>query len=219
MSKIKKVILWGGTGQAKVVRPILEHYGAKVVAVFDYTHGLKSPFKDVPLYHDSKFKEWFKKQRGGGKIGFCVCIGNPRAEARLKIHEMLKNDGLVPIDAIHPSAIIAKNARFGEGLQAMAGSIVQPEAILGKSCIVNTKASIDHECILGDGVEVAPGSTLCGSVTVGKYSWIAAGATVLPFKKIGKNCIVGAGALVREDVEDNTTVVGVPARPIKRNIK
>ena len=28
------VIIWGGTGQAKVMRPIMEHYGAKVVAVF-----------------------------------------------------------------------------------------------------------------------------------------------------------------------------------------
>ena len=39
-----KIVLWGGTGQAKVLRPIIEHYGSSVVAVVDDTAELKSPF-------------------------------------------------------------------------------------------------------------------------------------------------------------------------------
>ncbi len=40
MNKLpKEIILYGGTGQAKVVRPIIEHYGSKVIAVFDDTPG------------------------------------------------------------------------------------------------------------------------------------------------------------------------------------
>jgi bifunctional UDP-N-acetylglucosamine pyrophosphorylase/glucosamine-1-phosphate N-acetyltransferase len=36
--------------------------------------------------------------------------------------------------------------------------------------------------------------------------------------KVGKNSKTGAGSVVVKSVKDNTTVVGVPARPIKRNI-
>jgi hypothetical protein len=50
---VKDIVLWGGTGQAKVVRPIIEYsgYGALVNAIIDDTPGLKSPFEDVPIYY------------------------------------------------------------------------------------------------------------------------------------------------------------------------
>ena len=45
-----EIIFFGGTGQAKVARPIIEHFGSKLVAVFDDTPNHKKPFQDVPLY-------------------------------------------------------------------------------------------------------------------------------------------------------------------------
>ena len=45
-----EIILYGGTGQAKVVRPIIEYYGSRLVAIFDDTPNLKKPFHDVSLY-------------------------------------------------------------------------------------------------------------------------------------------------------------------------
>jgi hypothetical protein len=48
------VVVYGGTGQAKVVRPIIEHYGSKVMAVFDDTADLPSPFRDVPIHRGWK---------------------------------------------------------------------------------------------------------------------------------------------------------------------
>ncbi len=34
-------------------------------------------------------------------------------------------------------------------------------------CIINTRASVDHDCELGDFVHVGPGAVITGSVTVG----------------------------------------------------
>ena len=47
----------------------------------------------------------------------------------------------------------------------------------------------------------------------GAVVWI--GANVLPCLSIGAHAVVGGGALVREDVPEGATVVGVPARVIK----
>jgi len=210
-----KVILWGGTGQAKVVRPIIEHYGSKVVAVFDDTPNLPPPFPDVPLYVGwAGFKEWITDYPRRAEIGFCITIGNPNGRMRVRFHERLMTEGLQPVTIAHPSAQIAENAIIGAGCQFMAGAIVNPEAHLGRQCIINTKASIDHECILEDGVELAPGATLCGIVRLGVNAWVCAGATVLPRIKIGADAVVGAGAVVIRDVPDATTVIGVPARPL-----
>jgi sugar O-acyltransferase (sialic acid O-acetyltransferase NeuD family) len=211
-----EAILWGGTGQAKVVRPILEYWGCKVVAVIDDTPALPSPFSDVAIYLGwAGFQTWMARYRKAD-TGFCLAIGNPHGRVRLQLHERLEREGLRPVSVIHPTAWIASNATVGEGVQIMAGGIVAAEARLGRQCIINTKASVDHEDVLEDGVEVAPGATLCGAVRVKTNGWICAGATVLPRITIGEDAIVGAGAVVIRDVPGNTTVCGIPARPLKR---
>ena len=44
---------------------------------------------------------------------------------------------------------------------------------------------------------------------------IGTGAKILQQLTIADNVIVGAGAVVVKDVDENSTVVGVPAKPIK----
>jgi sugar O-acyltransferase (sialic acid O-acetyltransferase NeuD family) len=212
-----KVILWGGTGQAKVNRPIIEHYGAKVVAVFDDTPNLVSPFPDVQIYCGwIEFLKWIDRQQSRRDIGFCVAIANPHGRIRLKFQERLAGEGLIPFPVIHPQAIIAENAEIGKGVQIMAGAVIQPEVRIGDQCIINTNASVDHEDILEDGVEVGPGSTLCGNVHVETNAWIAAGALVLPRLRIGHDSIVGAASLVTEHIPSNVVVYGSPAKEIRK---
>ncbi len=212
-SLLPRVFVWGGTGQAKVVRPIVDHYGSRVIAVFDDTPNLPSPFDDIPIYHGwDQFLRWISDQDRSG-LCFCITIGNPHGRVRLRFHDRFIQMGLQPGTIAHPSASIADNAIIGPGAQIMAGAIIGAESRIGKECIINTKASVDHENVLQNGVEVGPGATLCGLVRVGVNAWIGAGATVLPRITIGHDAIVGAGAVVTEDVPDGTTVVGVPARP------
>jgi len=211
---LPSVFLWGGTGQAKVVRPIIDHYGSRVIAVFDDTPSLPSPFDDIPIYHGwDEFLQWISDQ-DKEKLCFCITIGNPHGRVRLRFHQRFIQMGLQPGTIAHPSAYIADNAIIGAGVQIMPGAIVGAESKIGKECIINTKASIDHENVLEDGVEIAPGATLCGLVKVGVNDWVGAGATVLPRITIGHDAVVGAGAVVTEDVPDGTMVVGIPARPV-----
>lgn len=211
MEMKKKIILYGGTGQAKVVRPIVEYYNSKVVAVFDDTVGLISPFRDVDLYCGYEALLSWVKHVDPCEIGFVITIGNPHGNVRLKLHSALVKMGLSAMTVIHPSAIIAENAIIGAGSQVMAGAVIMPEVVIGKQCIINTKASVDHECVIEDGCEVAPGATLCGSVTMHQNAWVCAGATVLPRISIGANSIVGAGSVVINDIQEDRSVVGVPA--------
>lgn len=214
-----KVVLYGGTGQAKVVRPILESFGDNVEAIIDDSLEIPPPFQDIPLYNG--FERFKELQNANLKyLRFVVTIGNSkkyRGEARVKISKKLESEGLIPIDVVDKSVQVDKSVVHGKGLQIMAGAIIMPLVKIGNYCIINTGASVDHECVLGEGVEIGPHATLCGEIHVGKNTWIGANATILPGIKIGKNVVVGAGAVVTKDIPDNLIVVGNPARELIKN--
>ena len=56
---------------------------------------------------------------------------------------------------------------------------------------------------------------LGGAVSVGVQAEVGIGASVIQGVAIGERAVVGAGAVVIGDVAPDTTVVGVPARPIR----
>lgn len=51
---------------------------------------------------------------------------------------------------------------------------------------------------------------------IGRNCFIGARAIILGNVHIGNNVKIGAGAVVLEDIPDNCTAVGIPARIIKR---
>ena len=209
------VVFWGATGHAKVLGEFVAQLGYQVVALFDNQPGLSSPLAGVPLYIGWEgFSEWHRSNRAGAS--FLIAIGGDKGADRIEIHRRLELQGLTAISATHPKAFVAANARLAPGCQVLANASVGAETQLGMQTIVNTNASVDHECRLGHGVHIAPGATLAGCVEVGDRSLIGAGAVVLPRVKIGRDVTVGAGAVVLRDVPDGATVVGNPARTLRK---
>lgn len=217
----KKIVLWGATGQAKVLWELLEYDGHQVIAVFDNNSNIKtlSESKNMPVLHgEVDFLVW-KKLHVMDEIYGMAAIGGSHGKDRIAIQQFLKKNGIKIFTAIHPYAFVAKDAKLEIGCQILAKAAIASEASLGEACIVNTSASVDHECVLGNGVHIGPGANLAGLVHVGDYSFIGTGAVILPRLKIGRSVIVGAGAVVTKDIGDNLVVVGNPARVIKHNIE
>ena len=207
------VLLWGATGQAKVLRECLGHSGHLVVAVADNDPEVTAPWPGVTLLRGwSECEGWLAARRSSP--AFCVAVGGGRGGDRLALHERLEQHGLTALTVVHPTAFVAADAQLGPGSQVLAQSAVGTEAVLGRSCIVNTGAVVEHECVLDAGVHVGPGARLAGLVRVGQRVFLGAGAIVLPRVTIGADAVVGAGAVVLEDVAAGAVVVGNPARPL-----
>lgn len=208
------ILIWGGTGQAKVLRPILERDGHRLALVFDRDTGVRAPFPDVPFLSDrDALERWVGLQAGAS---FAVAIGGDHGRERCDISDWLVARGLNPVTLVHERAWVSPSASLGAGCQVLAMAAVSVEARLGPHCIVNTNASVDHECVLGRGVHVMPGATLAGCVEVADYATIGSNATILPRVRIGERAMIGGGAVVTRDVPAHAVMVGVPARPRSR---
>jgi sugar O-acyltransferase (sialic acid O-acetyltransferase NeuD family) len=143
---------------------------------------------------------------------FMVCAFAPRR--RRELVEMARTFGLELAAAlIDPHAVLARTVRVGGGSFINAGVIVGAVSMIGENVLINRAASVGHHTVLDDFVSIGPGATLAGHIRVGAGTVIGAGSTVLPNIKIGANSLIGAGSLVREDVPDDTFVVGNPAKP------
>jgi serine O-acetyltransferase len=76
-------------------------------------------------------------------------------------------------------------------------------------------------CKVGNNVDIGTNVTIGGRSghydvpIIGNNVYIATGAKILGPIKIGSNVIIGANAVVINDVPDNVTVAGIPAKIIK----
>jgi len=134
--------------------------------------------------------------------------------------DRLERQGFELINAIHPSANLARNVTLGRNIVVAAGALVCAHCQIGDSVILNTGCIIDHESLIGTATHVCPGGRVAGRVTIESGAFVGIGATIIQSIRVGCEAVIGAGAVVIADVAPMSTVVGVPAREIKtvRNV-
>ena len=106
------------------------------------------------------------------------------------------------------------------------GIEIHPAATLGKGLVIDHGAGvvIGETAEIGDNVTIYQGVTLGGTgkdtgkrhPTIGNNVVIGSRAKVLGPFKVGNNCRIAAGAVVLDEIPDDCTAVGVPARVVRR---
>lgn len=214
---MREWIIWGARGHAAVLVDLLNgDYQSAVVACFDNDPSATATVLQVPqIGGEQQFLRWLEGRSNRSVFG-AVAIGGNRGRDRRLVARYLRANGVAMPAITHPSASICASATIEEAAQVLALAHVGSRATVGKSCIINTAAIVEHDVVIEEGVHVAPGAVLCGEVHVARDAMLGAGCTVLPGLRIGEGAVVGAGAVVVKDVQAGVTVVGNPAKFVRR---
>lgn len=205
---MKKLAIIGASGHGKVSADIAELCGWGEIKFFDDASDKKGSTNGLwPIVGD--LSDFILS--ANLYTGVFVAVGDN--ETRSKICDDLISRNISLITLIHPAAAVSRYAKIGVGSVVVAGAVINAFVTTGRGAIINTNASVDHDCDLGNYVHISPGANLAGGVNVGDKSWIGIGACVKQKIVIGSQVIVGAGGVVVQNIPDNMTVAGVPARP------
>ena len=212
MLKKNNIIIWGGKSQSRIAIEIIKlNKKNKIIAIVDPKINKLEISNLIPFVKtENDFKKYLKK-----KNYFIVGISGGYGLARSLISEKLIKCNLKPLNVIHPTAILDKTCKIGEGLQVMPGACVNYFSKIGDFVILNTSSTVDHECIIGKGVHIMGNAYVGGRVKIGNFVTIGSNATIFPDIEIKNGAFIGAGSVVRKNVGENQVVVGNPAKFLK----
>lgn len=199
-----EITLFGASGHCKVVIDILQNSGATIEVIVDDNPNVKAILGKAVLLSNQIGSRTLKN--------VIVSIGNNRIRKLI----VSRLNGTFS-KAIHPRSTVSPYAKIDVGTVVMAGVIINPDVAIGRHCILNTAATIDHDCIIEDFVHISPNVSLAGGVCVGEGTHVGIGATIIQEIKIGKWVTIGAGAVIINDVPDFAVIVGNPGKIIKYN--
>ena len=213
----KPVIIFGSTGLANSALDIFESNGIEVYGFLEDNKNLHTTqINNIPILGATD-DHGFLKLIGQKCEAFIATDDN---SLRKKYVEYLKESRKVmPMNAVHPSAIISKTSSIGHGNFINACVILSNDTKIGQHNVMNSKVLLEQEVEVSDFVQIGAGSIINAKVKIEEGAFVGSGVTVVAGVSIGKNARIGAGSVVVENIEKNQTVFGNPAVAISSNKK
>lgn len=202
----KELILVGAGGYAKSV---IDSIDKKKYQIIGFIDDIKSgKHLGLPILSNNigslKNKEDYV---------YFISIGDNRK--RKEWYNKISEKNLKIINVIDKTAILAEDITYGRGIFIGKAAIINSDVRIGENVIVNTKSLIEHGGIIGNHSNISTNATLNGDVKIGNECFIGSSSVINGQLEVKDGAIVGSGAVVIKDVEENTIVVGIPAKKIK----
>ncbi len=207
---MRDLVVIGAGGMAREVLDVVEAINAS-----------KDAWRVVGLVAEPAPEESLLRRRGYRFLGNLeklrdldcdVVIGIGNGSVRSRIDAEVSPWGHRSATLLHPASTVGSDVQVGEGAVLLAGVRITTNIVLGRHVQINQNATVGHDCRLGDYVSLNPLAAVSGNVAIGSETTVGANAVIIEGRRVGRRCMIGAGAVVIRDVEDDQTVVGVPAK-------
>jgi acetyltransferase-like isoleucine patch superfamily enzyme len=150
----------------------------------------------------------------------------------VKIHPMsdVQSENIGVGTSIWQFCVVLPDAQIGEDCNICSHCLIENDVIVGDRVTVKCGVQLWDGLRVEDDVFIGPNVTFTNDLhprskqypaefpktIIRKGASIGANATILPVIEVGEGAMVGAGAVVTKSVAAGVTVVGNPAREIKK---
>ena len=114
------------------------------------------------------------------------------------------------------AALYAAECDFVVTLGFIKSAAVNAGASVGRHCIINTAANVEHDVTVADGAHVSTGAMLNGESHVGARAFVGSGAVLAQCVAVGAGSVIGAGSVVTVSLTEPGIYAGNPARLINK---
>lgn len=189
-----KIVLVGGGGHCKAVIDVIELQGKyELLGVLDPSSEILDVLGYPVLGGDEQIEKFVK-------LGchFCISVGQIKSSSvRRNIAAQLNEEGAKLGTVISPLSYVSRHSKVGEGSVVMHGVTINSNAFIGRHCIINTKANVEHDAVVEDFCHISTCSVINGSTIVREGSFIGSNATLSHNIEIKKNSVVSANKFVK----------------------
>jgi len=207
------IAIYGASGFGREVMPLVraQHDGPGVNMVF-VDDGLADGGRVL------SFDDFLKRPEP--RKQFVIAIAN--SAVRETLAERCLAAGLESLAVRAANVVTLDDVAIGEGSILCPFALVTSTVRIGRFFHGNYHSYVAHDCVIGDFVTFAPGAKCNGNVHIDDHAYIGSGAVLKQGtpdrpRRIGRGAVIGMGAVVTKDVAAGETVVGNPARPLRRS--
>lgn len=152
-----------------------------------------------------------------------VALAIASAGVRQRLRELCCQDGVLPWSVRAGNIEVMDDVVIGDGAILCPFVTLTSNIRIGQDFHANLYSYVEHDCVIGDFVTFAPGVKCNGNVVIEDHAYIGAGAVIRQGQPgaplvIGRGAVVGMGAVVTGNVPPGATVVGNPARLLKKDL-
>ena len=209
----------GASGAAKEIYYLIKKIN-QVKMTFDFrgfldlnpkSIELKIGSKTFPILDESQF---IQNQKVDCNIVFGIAFPD---RLRPIIEKYTSHSSFHFPNIIHPYIQLDESVTLGKGNVIAESSIFTVDIALGDFNFVNRGVHIGHDVIIGNANVINPSAVVSGGIHIKNNNLIGTNATIIQYLNIDSGNTIGAGAVVTKSISNNTTVIGVPAKPIKND--
>ena len=170
-----KILLIGGGGHCKSVIDVIEQEGKfEIAGIVEKFAGESKEVLAYPLIgSDDELAELRKEYKYA-----IITIGHMKSNAiRVKLFHILKElDFTLPV-IVSPLAYLSKHTEVAEGTVLLHHALVNAGAKVGKNCIINSKALIEHDAIIEEHTHISTAAVVNGGTRVKANTFYGSNAT------------------------------------------